>query len=244
MLSNYKSELSELEQQVAEKRLALGGASFRLRTLRAEIASEDRRPTPDIDKAIERLTGEPPTPIDLTEVSRISTDDELAERASNAVQLLAEISQIEYQISAETARADALTEFREILEKTVIGDLPEYLTGKVAEPAELSLLLAQGITRFGILVVVIFLVQILVGIYRYSLRLSAFYSARADAFIATLDRKTDLGGWGADLLPESIDFGKHPVTPAQYMIDMFRAYFASRSDGKDKKSKKETSEDG
>jgi hypothetical protein len=46
-----------------------------------------------------------------------------------------------------------------------------------------NLLVAAGVTRFGVLVVVIYLVQILVGLYRYNAQLSSHYFAQADALL-------------------------------------------------------------
>ena len=100
--------------------------------------------------------------------------------------------------------------------------------------------MASGLTHFGILVIVVFLVQILVGVYRYSQRLSTFYAARADALVAAVDRKTDLGGWGPTFLPDTIDFGRQPTTPAQYVVDTVEAYYHGR---KKLKGKEEPSEE-
>lgn len=119
----------------------------------------------------------------------------------------------------------AAQEARKSLEKKLTENIDGYLVDTKPKETDIALLVASGLTRFGILIVVIFLVQILVGIYRYSLRLAAFYAARADALTSGLDRKSGLGEWGNDFLPEMIDFGRSPVTPAQYVVDVVRAYF-------------------
>ncbi|MEQ8784196.1 MAG: hypothetical protein RIE06_31400 [Roseibium album] len=118
------------------------------------------------------------------------------------------------------------------LEKKLAENVDNYLVDSGPKKTDIALLVASGITRFGILVVVIFLVQILVGVYRYSLRLAAFYSARADALTAGVDRKTGLGDWGVDFMPDTIDFGRHPIAPAQYVVDAINAYFARRDSKK------------
>ncbi len=122
------------------------------------------------------------------------------------------------------------------LEKQLTSDINPFLVSAEPEPSDVSLLIASGATRFGILLVVIFLVQILVGVYRYSLRLSAFYAGRADALVTVLDRKTDLGAWGAEFLPGDIDFGRQPRTPAQYVVDAITASGGRKNQDKEKAS--------
>jgi hypothetical protein len=66
-------------------------------------------------------------------------------------------------------------------------------------------------TRVGAVLLLIFLVQILVPVYRYTLRLSSFYSSRADA-LSLVGNRTDfnLSETGSLLSPDGIEFGKPP----------------------------------
>ena len=68
-------------------------------------------------------------------------------------------------------------------------------------------LLATGITRFGVLAIAIFLVQILVSLYRYNTRMAAVYRAKADAIIM---RDWDADGFErtSDVLTPKIEYGK------------------------------------
>jgi hypothetical protein len=79
--------------------------------------------------------------------------------------------------------------------------------------------------------------------HRYSQRLSTFYAARADAIVAAADRKTDLGSWGPAFLPDTIDFGRQPKPPAQYVVDGVEAYFQGRKRRKNRVENSEGSEE-
>jgi hypothetical protein len=77
-------------------------------------------------------------------------------------------------------------------------------------------------TRFASVLVVLFLTQILVGLYRYSMRLSAFYDSRADMLeladadidLSHLDKVSEV------ISPERYDFGKTPRSPAESAVDL------------------------
>jgi len=85
--------------------------------------------------------------------------------------------------------------------------------------------------RIGILVSVLFLVQILVSLSRYNTRLAGFYSARADALailvpnssfrdsidMETMERLTQL------LSPDWLDFGKNPTSAAMQAVETLRS---------------------
>ncbi|MEO0634062.1 MAG: hypothetical protein AAFY52_08040 [Pseudomonadota bacterium] len=149
-------------------------------------------------------------------------------------ELVSNYREVETRRLNEKARRADIAKTLATLEQNLSTNIDSYLVSAQREPSDVSLLLASGITRFGILLVVIFLVQILVGVYRYSLRLSAFYAGRADALVAAKDRKTDLGAWEAAFTPMDIDFGRQPVTPAQYVVDVVRAYMTKEKKGKAK----------
>lgn len=80
------------------------------------------------------------------------------------------------------------------------------------------------LTRFGAVLVVLFLTQILVGLYRYSLRISAFYDSRADMleiFRADADGVlSDFGVIGEIMSPDNYDFGKSPNSPAGMAVGL------------------------
>jgi hypothetical protein len=76
-------------------------------------------------------------------------------------------------------------------------------------------------TRIASVLLLLFLVQILVTMYRYSIRLAAFYDARADILQLSPPfdsiQFTDIV---KALSPDALDFGREPKSPAQYAIDL------------------------
>lgn len=90
-------------------------------------------------------------------------------------------------------------------------------------------LIASGVTRFGVLLVVIYLVQILVRIHRYNLRLADFLDARAGALILAGDNLDNLGAWKDQLASDEIDFGKAPVPPSGYVTRLFEQWTSQRA---------------
>jgi hypothetical protein len=91
------------------------------------------------------------------------------------------------------------------------------------EDKQLRLLVVNGIstiaTRAGAVLILLFLVQILVTLYRYNVRLANFYDGRADALqlMSSKDEKsfkTLVETIGGDI----IEFGKVPKTPTEHAI--------------------------
>jgi len=73
--------------------------------------------------------------------------------------------------------------------------------------------------RIGAVLLLLFLVQILVSLYRYNIRLAAFLDARADVLDVFLDPDVDVPLRElAELFgPERLDFGRMPATPLQQL---------------------------
>jgi len=66
----------------------------------------------------------------------------------------------------------------------------------------------------------LFLVQILVTLYRYNIRLAAFYDGRADALVLTASAEDfDLSKYSDFITPTNVDFGKLPATPFSHALD-------------------------
>lgn len=85
--------------------------------------------------------------------------------------------------------------------------------GKIDKNIDLTIVVQTGILRFGAVVIVILLVTILVSIYRYNVRLYAFYYAVADA-LKHVDPKTNQAGFVATLtaLTPPMEFGKGDIS--------------------------------
>jgi hypothetical protein len=77
---------------------------------------------------------------------------------------------------------------------------------------------ATAITRVGVVLIIIYLVQILMGLYRYNMRLAAYYNAKHDVLTlwdgnsATLKRLDEIIG------PPKVDFGKEPKHPLEDLL--------------------------
>ena len=79
-------------------------------------------------------------------------------------------------------------------------------------------------TRISILALLIFLVQILVSLYRYNMRLASYYRAREDALRAVKTDTVAAFGRLADVMtPQGVDFGKEPASPLQQVNDLGKA---------------------
>lgn len=99
------------------------------------------------------------------------------------------------------------------------------------------LFLSTQITRFGTLAVILFLVGILVRLYRYSARLASYYDARADALLLLGNAPFSIAKFeklvGA-LSPETYDFGRIPTSPTQQAVDLAKEVISKvGSKGKD-----------
>src|SRR5215471_5600363 len=77
---------------------------------------------------------------------------------------------------------------------------------------------ATAITRVGVVLIIIYLVQILMGLYRYNMRLATYYNAKRDVLTlwdgtpASLKRLDDIVG------PPKFDFGKEPKHPLEDLL--------------------------
>jgi ribosomal protein S27AE len=101
-----------------------------------------------------------------------------------------------------------------------IGDLrKDQVDNKVVVPV----LISSATQRIGIIVLLIFLLQILVPTYRYNLKLAAYYEARADA-LEILSKLPDhkLDNLILILSPDSLDFGKPITSPTDQVLEVVK----------------------
>lgn len=108
---------------------------------------------------------------------------------------------------ADQVRLDALRHF--------LGLAGEKDAAFRSATKESSLLIASGITRFGVIAIVLFFVALLMGLYRYMSRLSAFYDGVADTLVLAggdTKRASSLVAW---IAPRAIDMEKPPSSPIQ-----------------------------
>ena len=84
-------------------------------------------------------------------------------------------------------------------------------------------LVQTSVTRFGLLAVVGFFVSILVSLYRYNVRLAAFYAARADLLrlMGPTMTVSDFGLMAVALTP-TLEFGKSPQPPIGQLTELMK----------------------
>jgi hypothetical protein len=107
------------------------------------------------------------------------------------------------------------------------ASLPSLISVKT-DPLEIFTFIA----RFSFAVVLFFLVNILVSVYRYSLRLAAHYDARADALTLSSALLDDsFYQLVQSLSPSGVDFGKLDRSPTEQLVDVARSAL-QRGEGK------------
>jgi hypothetical protein len=85
-------------------------------------------------------------------------------------------------------------------------------------------LVQTTVTRFGLLAVIGFFVGLLVSLYRYNVRLAAFYVARADFLrispgnLSASDAAVLLGS-----LTPNLEFGKSPQLPLAQLVELMKS---------------------
>ncbi len=120
-------------------------------------------------------------------------------------------------VIAYAAKLRNLIEANELKSKATLKD------DKTIGHSNYPHLIQTNITRFGSILLILFFVKIIIPQYRYSLRLAAFYLARADALTLL---NTGVNTVDFDLLSTTLtpnhEFGKAPDTPHEKMIDLFK----------------------
>ena len=85
--------------------------------------------------------------------------------------------------------------------------------------------------RVAAVLLIVFLVQTFISIFRYTTRLAAYYQARSDA-LALADKADvtidDLQKLTTLLSPEGYDFGRPPKNPAEQAVELAKTIVASQ----------------
>jgi hypothetical protein len=79
-------------------------------------------------------------------------------------------------------------------------------------------IVATAITRVGVVLIIIYLVQILIGLYRYNTRLATYYSAKQDVLGLWDGNATSLKRLDEILGSPKFDFGKEPKHPLEDLL--------------------------
>lgn len=114
------------------------------------------------------------------------------------------------EAAAERARLEKILSTAleiSLIGTTVAGVTEDPGSARVADSSQrMQSLIASGILRFGILALLLFFVQILVNIYRYSSRLAAFYNSRADSIrLLQLDSSSSIDAERLDAIVRSLE---------------------------------------
>ena len=229
VIESYEADLEEATSTLSSH--ASRHAEYRIeaRDTRRDIwnlTGEDTQSLLDIIREVN------PDAAPLKPTSRKIEDaeEQIAELRRKRREVVREYAELSEKRKIAMLRVTEIKKTLTDLEAKLSGNIDNYLVDRKPEPADRALLVASAITRFGILLVVIFLVQILVGVYRYSLRLAGFYAARADALMARIDPKGAIGDWATVMTPMDIDFGRQPVSPAEHISRLVEAYLQKRAD--------------
>lgn len=79
-------------------------------------------------------------------------------------------------------------------------------------------IVATAITRVGVVLIIVFLVQILMGLYRYNTRLIAFYHTRQDLLSVWDGNPKTLKALHEIISAPKVDFGKEPKHPLEDVL--------------------------
>ena len=79
------------------------------------------------------------------------------------------------------------------------------------------------IVRIGVLLLLAFLLQLLVTLYRYNSRLAAYYDARADALFFVTTEGGDLQTMVEIFSPDDLDYGRAPKLAANQVVEVAKS---------------------
>ncbi|MEM0944883.1 MAG: hypothetical protein AAGI70_13160 [Pseudomonadota bacterium] len=116
------------------------------------------------------------------------------------------------QVDRELTRAaEEVTEAEKLLRDARAKEIQGETSGERQLATEA--LIASAVTRFGVIVVLMFLAQALINLYRYALRLSAFYRSRAMMMALTEGDAKALEAVAKTLSADHVSLGREPRSP-------------------------------
>ena len=227
-LSSARSAEGDAQKAVSDLRFF----STRLQELERSLADLDLKLSEIEEKAANGQPFDAAQKLELQrerEASRITLDTMLARVPARSVASMnadlkdAEATLVERRGDAKRAQ-DLLERARalDVLETRTVtaedGSTTEVPVTTGANTTEA--LVAAGVTRFGIVLLIIFLAQALINLYRYSLRLSAFYRARAVILVLSKGDPSQMEQAAKSLSPDHLSLGREPKTPLQDIKDV------------------------
>lgn len=103
--------------------------------------------------------------------------------------------------------------------------------------------MAESVTRFGVLAVAIYLVQILINLYRYNTRLAAYYLAHRDTLLLQAEEPERLSALHQRLWPD-LQYGRVPSTIPTKIVESMADAWKAVSDSVAKRSAQGAKVDG
>jgi hypothetical protein len=118
-----------------------------------------------------------------------------------------------------------------------LSDVAKAMPENIKTAGETALLLSTLLTRSAIAVLVFFLAQILLGLYRYNARLEHYFIGRADALalkahlMFETDPKLQEPLWQLmdSLSAQNVDFGRIPNSPSKDAVDLAAAFLKGKT---------------
>jgi hypothetical protein len=90
---------------------------------------------------------------------------------------------------------------------------------KAAQYRQTITLISTVTTRVGSVFMLLFLVQLLISMYRYDIKLAGYYEARADALqLLRAPNEARLEAFVRAFSPDAVDFGRIPKTPIEHAL--------------------------
>ena len=154
-------------------------------------------------------------------------DSQVAEFNQQVNDLLAPFYRLTNQGAVEPVAIQVSNEVPELINE--LSDIGERLK---TEPLSVEELVSASLTRLGTAALLIFLVQILVSVYRYYARLSSCLRSRADMLdlYGTAEfENIDLVDFAKVFSSDSIDFGKNRYGPVNDLTELVNAISRSRA---------------
>lgn len=128
----------------------------------------------------------------------------------NQVRASIERQRSEIPFLAQT-NAAALELLDTVRKEDVLGESSTALATAQSSEA----LIASAVTRFGVIAVLMFLAQALINLYRYALRLSAFYRSRALMVVLTGGDLVKMEAASKTLSADHVSLGREPKSPIE-----------------------------
>ena len=130
----------------------------------------------------------------LTEASRMTADmEEVMKAKALTEESIRTLSlPFPFNTTAKSTSPSDSSSFRSVIDHNLIAKAPVYATQliKSQENAETRKVLTTNLTRIGVIGFIVFFIALLFSLYRYKVRLAAFYDGRADILsIASTDNR-------------------------------------------------------